>query len=284
MAALRAAEEEFYLNEVREDGSRLQHVPLTRRSMQLSVAAVRQTPMAWPFVPDRLKIEVALALVREDGLSLQHLPDELRTRQVVVAASVEQNPLSLQHAAEWLEIAVDDLELDDVLMSAVGLNGLALQYVPDNLIHPLMALEAVGQNGLALKFVPAKCIDRGCRFEEPHVTVDRLMLTAVRQNGLALRHVPAARINRDIALAAVRQNGLALRYVPAALRRDMAVMLAAVQQNGHALQYIERDRQYRNVIEQALWQNDAAVMHVADNHLRHQLLWQPAWRHAAPAA
>ena len=95
-------------------------------------------------------------------------------------------------------------------------------------IKPEDYLAAVGRNGFALEFVP-----------EEHRTPE-LCLAAVQQDGMALEFVPQEHRTPEICIAAVQQNGWELQFVPEE-HRTPELCLVAVWKNRYALQFVPKE-------------------------------------------
>lgn len=83
---------------------------------------------------------------------------------------------------------------------------------------------AVERNGLALRYVPRELL------------TDKLEHKAVKSNGLSLQFIPEHRRTAGLCTLAVRQNGLAIRYVPDYLK-SLQLCKSAVAQNPSALEW-----------------------------------------------
>ena len=91
----------------------------------------------------------------------------------------------------------------------MGLNGLALQYVPDRFKkNEKFMLKAVVQNANALQYVNADLIAN-----------KKFASDLVRLNGMRLANIPF-KDNRDVVTAAMKQNPLSMQYADAALKAD----------------------------------------------------------------
>ena len=139
------------------------------------LTAVNHTGQALRYVPDVLKDhKIVLASVTQAGYALRYAPDEFRRNPEIVWAALMSNyPAALLYvrddlkqdgkfiqAAEYAsgcnsdfsdnEFQVQDMPL---LVGAVLRNGLALQYMPDDIKNDtIIVMTAVEQNGLALQY------------------------------------------------------------------------------------------------------------------------------------
>lgn len=112
-------------------------------------------------------------------------------------------------------------------MTAIIQNGLALEFVPKNILSKELFLAAVEQNGLALEYVPSNRRSK------------ELCITAVNNNAFALEHVPGRFKLPDLCNAAVNLNWKAFPYMP----KSMYTL-------GNCLKIFERIfREYDNLSE-----------------------------------
>jgi len=75
-------------------------IPVSRRTEQVCLAAVRQNGLALQYIDDeKITREIYLAAVRQNGLALKYVPEKMRTEQVYLAA-VTQNGQALQYIPE----------------------------------------------------------------------------------------------------------------------------------------------------------------------------------------
>ena len=132
-----------------------------------------------------------------------------------------------EHGGRWLRCVCNPT--DEMILAAVELNGLALEYVPAQKQTKELVLAALKSNGLALQYVVHPT-------EEFVLAAEEGIRAAVTQNGLILQHVQVPVPSQDIQLAAVTQNGNAVGYIETP---SPDVQLAAVTQNGNAVQYIK---------------------------------------------
>ena len=172
-------------------------------------------------------------------------------------------------------------ELDRLVLKAVRLDGLLLEFAPQTWQnHQGVLLEAVRQNGSALQFASETLrSDRevvleavrqngsALQFASETLWSDRkVVLEAVRQNGFALQFASETlRSDRDVVLEAVRQNGSALQFASETLWSDREVVLEAVRQNGSALQFASEDLlSDRKVVLEAVEQNGFALQFASE--------------------
>ena len=256
----------FVLGLVGEDGLLLEFaVPALKSSKEVALAAVGQNPQALAHVGADLlrKVSFATAAVGRDGMLLAALGNEHRASPSVIAAAVRQNPLALRHAAEEL-VAVRDWPAAPTpaseegvrawLLAAVGRDGRALEYLPDNLRADRdVVIAAVAQHGAALEH-GADALRRD----------HSVVIAAVKQTGSALEHAAdVLRRDRSVVLAAVTQDGSALRFADPALKSDPVIAQAAARQDHRALQYVAEELQAATAAELDLDMEGPALEAVA---------------------
>jgi Domain of unknown function (DUF4116) len=191
-----------------------------------------------------------------NGEALKLIPHKLRARELCQIA-VESNGLALQYVPE--EIKQNNPEL---WMSAVKQNGLALEFVPNDMRKPLeVCRAALDQNGMALAFVPAR----------QRQGKEELVRIALNQNGDALVHTPDYLQTEEMFRLAVLQNGSALRHVPHKQRTaDLCEM--AVRQTGAALVEVPTALRTKHLCEIAIAQDGLALAHVPQSHHTPELI------------
>jgi hypothetical protein len=185
-----------------------------------------------------------------NGEALKLIPNKLRTRELCQIA-VESNGLALQYVPE--EIKQNNPEL---WMSAVKQNGLALEFVPNDMRKPLeVCRAALEQNGLALAFVPAR----------QRQGKEELVRIALKQNGNALAHAPDYLQTGEIFHLAVQQNGSALRHVRH-MHRAADLCEMAVRQTGAALVEVPTALRTKHLCDIAIAQDGLTLAHVSQSH------------------
>lgn len=144
-------------------------------------------------------------------IDLNRISKEFQTEAMVLQAC-SQNGLMLRYASKK-RITADICEI------AVKQNGLALQYVPEAIIHSKdsawykdLCKQAVQSHGGALRFVPAsfitrKMVDKAVSYRYSYERYQR-MSTPV------LAYVPPEFLTPEICMKAVIGNPLSLQYVP----------------------------------------------------------------------
>jgi hypothetical protein len=143
----------------------------------------------------------------------------------------------------------------DVCLEAVGQNGMALEYVPEEYKDIVMCQVAVNRNGCALMYVPEE------------LRTYKMSLDAVRQNGFAIEYVNVGyeKLYQRLCLEAVKNNGCSLKYVSYMVNNEANsemynICLEAVRNNGFAIidvgKYLHFDkREYEMFCLEAIKQN-----------------------------
>ena len=73
----------YYLCMVKEDGTKLDDVPLHYRSKEICTVAVKQNGKALQFVPGCLiDMEICTVAVKQNGKALQFVPGHLKTKEL----------------------------------------------------------------------------------------------------------------------------------------------------------------------------------------------------------
>jgi len=116
-------------------------------------------------------------------------------------------------------------------------NGLLLQYLDEK--SRLVCDTALDNNGLALQYVPKNLIDQ------------EMCIKALSQNALALQYVPKELINETIITFALFKNGLSLQFVPDMMKSGVYSELA-MKNNVYALQFVKEQQQTEEMILNAV--------------------------------
>lgn len=261
---------ELCLMAVEKNGQALRYVPEDMRDSVICNAALTQNNDAWVWVPESLRDEdLYRTVVRNDCWNLQYVPDQYKT-VVMCEDAVADNGLVLQFVGERLispllclmaihsnseavEYLPKDMDIEtirkkavaqkgsalalisvrtkELCEAAVSNDGLALQFVPENLLSEDLILKAVTENGKALRFVPENLRTEGICKE------------AVKSSADALQYVPEDIRDQDLCYSAVSRNGLMLRFVPENLRTP-EMCISAVTRNALASQYVPENLVY----------------------------------------
>jgi hypothetical protein len=136
------------------------------------------------------------------------------TNREIVLADVNTDGLFLKKYPEFQ----DDYE---IVMSAVIQNGLALQYVNQNLkCNSDVIITAMNQNVYDFDFIPNKVYGDV-----------KIMHEIVKIDGFALRYASDdIRGNREIVIDAIKQEPFSLRYVTNKLHEGREIVQMAVKQ------------------------------------------------------
>jgi hypothetical protein len=160
---------------------------------------------------------------------------------------------------------------------AVSQNGLALEWVPEELRTPDLCEIAVSQDGDALWHVPKEL--RGPEIHKAAVSQDpwavelvpkelrtpEICEIAVSQDPWALRWVPEELPEYEkICKIALSQDGMALELVPKELPEYAKLCEIAVSQNGLALQYVPEELRTPSLCKIAVSQDGNALWHVPE--------------------
>jgi len=201
-----------------------------------------------------------LTVLKQNGLLLKYVDNTILTDEIYMTA-VSNNGLAL----EYVKIKTKEL-----CYQAVKRNGTALQFVDKELIDEDICRLAIEYTPNCFKFVPEKlftfdfleyAINKNCVFDFSKLTptlIDRV----IQNNGLQIRnfsHTPQR------CLSAVKNNGLALLYIQDLDRSD-ELCEQAVKQNGMALKYVEN--QTLELYLYAIKQNPNAVKFIIDKNIK----------------
>eukprot|EP00929_Paragymnodinium_shiwhaense_P115492 TRINITY_DN8441_c0_g1_i3.p1 TRINITY_DN8441_c0_g1~~TRINITY_DN8441_c0_g1_i3.p1 ORF type:complete len:1202 (+),score=221.60 TRINITY_DN8441_c0_g1_i3:120-3608(+) len=243
---------------------------------QVVMAAVRNAGKALRFASEALQQdrEVVMEAVKSNGLAIEFASTRLQDEDEVAEAAVGQNGSAIAfvstrlkekrefvikavskagHTLEFLSTFKSD---EEVVMSAVKSDGLALQYADEDLQKcKKVAIAAVQQNPDGLKFVrfvPVKQVATAAvqqdltkqsvsGFMDSSSCVEVLLaaLGTTKENIHALQHVPTEALKtRKVGMALISQNVDNLQYVPDTNGAYDEVVLEAVRIDGLALRHL----------------------------------------------
>lgn len=164
---------------------------------------------------------------------------------VKFAASIELTTLEHAHPSALAD--------EEVVLSIVALNGMALQYIDVDLREDFVIAEtAVGQTDEAISCLgPSRSGDKAfivkivtrtghaLQYASERMRSDpEVVEAAVSQNGSALRHATMTlRADQNFMLTQVHREGLALQFASDALKSDKLFVEEAVRLNVHALHF-----------------------------------------------
>ena len=210
------------------------------------------------------------------GLSIQFVPLHLRTSKVYFKM-LKTNGLTLR------DIPLEDRKsiCANSLEKAVKQNGLALEFVPKELITESLCYRAVSQNPHALKWVPSdfKSIEMCMLAYEAdpntisyilkkHRTLNRYHSMVIK-DWRHIQHVPNKVLRSSygfaIVIDAVRQHGFALFDVPQDLREGPGgyeICMMAVGQNGLVLSEVPMKYRTIELCQLAVEENPEAIEYV----------------------
>jgi IMP cyclohydrolase len=172
------------------------------------------------------------------------------------------------------ELFTEYAKLDEsFLMTMIKNNGLALQYIKDEMRTPCIMLEAVKNNGLALRYIKdemkSHCImleavknnGRALQYIKDEMKSHCIMLEAVKNNGRALCYINDCMKTPEIMLEAVRNDGRVLQFIKDCMKTP-EIMLEAVKNDGMVLQYIKDEMKTPCIISEAVKNNENALRYV----------------------
>jgi len=193
----------------------------------------------------------------------------------------ERDGKALKHAAKKL-ITPQLCEI------AVNQNGLALEYVPDDIIkskgkewHIALCKKAVKSNGLALEYVPEELKDAEIvktaifnyeledeeeyewttfpvAYAPKSLLSGELLLKAVEHTPLCIKDIPKNRITKRMATIAVEHNGLAIQYIPERFLNDEIIYLAT-SNTEMSLMYIPQEFLTQDICNKCFEKNPAVL-------------------------
>jgi len=209
-------------------GSHLTYIPNKTINFKLCLAAVKQTPWAIKYVPERFKRqELFEALLNHDDFEFDEFP-ELFTNNSFCLAAVKEYGAMLKYVPEKFKTL-------GLCRHAVKSFGSSLQHVPESLKELSLCRLAIKCDGKAYSFVPEHLRCRDIK----KLTVDYFN-TAVRKNYSEIADIPIDILTTEHCLIAVKQKGIALALVPKQFK-TMQVCNHAIQQDISALKYVPEE-------------------------------------------
>ncbi|CAE6920617.1 unnamed protein product [Symbiodinium sp. CCMP2592] len=199
----------------------------------LALAAVTKCGTALQFCAAFLQEDedVVFAAVGQDPTALRFASTGMKCNPSIITAAATE----VSGDIDWSRIFTCSALTEDVdvAATAIGLDWRAGEYVSPGLrSNSQFVKSAVLLNGLVLQLVPENV--------RQHATV----LRAVQQNGLALQFAgEELRADQRVVREAILQNAMALEFASEVLRTRRDVVLMAVVRNGHALQFASEDLQ-----------------------------------------
>jgi hypothetical protein len=193
----------------------------------LEQIAFENTPLSLEYasyaIHNQENVKKAIA---KDGMFLKNASPELKDNYYVVMGAVALNGLALEYSSvAWKGNHTNGV---DVVKNAVNQNGMALQFATENLKKDENVVKnAVNQNGMALQFAIENLK------KEKNVVIE-----AVKKTGMALQFASDnLREDEDVVIEAVKQNGMALQFTTNNLKKKKNVVIEAVKKTGIALQF-----------------------------------------------
>lgn len=188
------SDRKVFLSAVIKNGLALQFVPNNLRDINISLAAISDNGLALQFVPHSIRIvkKVCLAAVINNGLALNFVPEYNHDIDICLAA-ISDNPLAVAF------VSANVLTLQ---MCEQAFKRLDPMYLPPSLTQlyslKCFSLAAVEKNGLALEFVPEDLRDK------------EICLTAILKSGhyteSVLRKIPLKHFDKKF-LNVIRRVG-----------------------------------------------------------------------------
>ncbi len=188
-----------------------------------------------------------------------------------------------------LQYAAKKLITGELCEIAVKQNGLALQFVPWNIIEECgsewyikLCMEALKNDGLALRFISPKQINdemintaissRQCLGDEGYTErskypiafvpvakqTNALLRKAVKNTPLCIKSISHSRITKAIAKTAVSGDWHAIKYIPINLI-DSVIADIAISQNSMAIQFIPNELKDKEFCEKCFAINPASM-------------------------
>ena len=217
-------------------------------------AAVMNDPLSLRYASEELKADadVATAAVSCDGLALSCAHEYIQDNYLVALRAVTRDPDAFQFVSEELRYNLS------IVMAAINADGMLLCKVPCNMKSLEVVLAAVGNNGRALLYAPdefkgnkhvvsAAVRNRGSALLYATEDLKRdkqIVLLALmpddnkyHDNDPIIDVIPwDMRKDKEIALAAVKRARM-LYFLPECTRNDLDVVLAAAAHDIDALDY-----------------------------------------------
>lgn len=135
----------------------------------------------------------------------------------VIKKAVEQDGTAIKHLFDDKKKALSDLDhnldIKDICLTAVKNNGMAIEFIPDNLRDSVLCTEAVKTSNGAIKY-----LQKQQTFE--------LCLLAAKGNGHTIQFAKNEFINKELCEIAVNTNGSAIKHVPTHLKTNELILTA----------------------------------------------------------
>ena len=194
-----------------------------------------------------------LERVREAGDELEYASHQLKNNREVVMAAVGNDGLALEYASEELKNNIE------VVMAAIGNNGRALTYASNQLKEDReVVMAAIGNNYWALEYASDELINNR-----------EVVMAAVGKYGQGLQYASNELKNdRELMMAAVGNDGWALKYASVELKNNRELMMAAVGNNGRALTYASNQLKNDREVVMAAVGNDGWALEYASVELK----------------
>ena len=196
-----------------------------RKNRKIVLAAVENDGWALAFADQCMKNDPEIATIAiSENLDAMANVDQTLTENAEFMLAALASRSSHSRVLAWCRQQL--LENRDFFLSAVRINGLALEFASDFLKNDsTIVLAAVQSNGMALEFGPGELDD-----------IREIVLVALKQNGFAIQFLHLEEIDREFAMTAVQENGLALQFAGPFIN-DREVVLAAIQNDPSAFEF-----------------------------------------------
>jgi hypothetical protein len=194
---------------VAQDGSQLSEVPEELKAdvekyYKICEAAITQNPMALEIVPEEFKtFNFYKIAISQMGVSIQFVSESFKLKEPksyeeLCKIAVSENGMALEYITHQNSKKFYELGLNN--------NGLALQFIPEELRTKELCEIAVNNYGSALEWIPEK------------FKTETICKIAVKNSGIALEFIPEELRTPEICKLAVTNDGFALEFVPEKLK------------------------------------------------------------------
>ena len=250
-------------------GHGLQYIPPAERSYELCLKACQANGMALRHVPEALKDDeicrVALTLC---GQAYRWLPERLAKRRTWQLLACQRDGAALQWIAK-------DRHSNILLTAACRNNGLALMFIDEQRITPLMSRLAFASHpSQSRSYIPEHHMDETMRLAICYTTDDRLLCERLGLNtaefyeqvlqknpASSLNWIPVTARTPTHYLLACTKNGADLELVPVQYRSFEACRVACWQY-GAALQWVPEHYRTALLCQIACYNHQAALQWV----------------------
>jgi hypothetical protein len=199
----------------------------------LCETAVCSKPLTIQYIEhDILTPKVCRMAIRRSYGALSFIPEHLQTENMCLLAF-------RQHVDKCSPLKYIINKTDKLCNIAVKLDGMALEYVPDELKTVILCKIAMTKTGMALQYVPDE------------LKTPELCEIAVKNNGMALQYVPNELKTITLCKYAVDRCAMAIKYVPDEMKTRY-ICETAVTNNGFAVDYVPKNLITNKIYEDAI--------------------------------